>query len=141
MRNGEIHDFQNKETAALIAAAENCTFWKSMTDEEREKFINQFMDLWERLKEMVYAIIDSIAELFASLRPILESLNDGLPDFVQELCEIQHLTSECEQEKRRLRFFGCEKRNIFKKRVHIERAKFQKTKYRKWRISVYGFYG
>ncbi len=141
MCSGEKHDFQNGERAALISVAENYTFWQSMTDEEREKFINQFMDLWERLKEAIYAIISNIADLFASLRPILESWNDSLSDFAQEICEIQHLTAECEQEKRRLRFFGRGKRDIFKKRVHIKRAIFQKPKYRKWRISVYGFYG
>lgn len=96
------------------------------------------MEMPDEMKRFFKDAIDAVREAWER---IFAFYSAGMGELADAINEIIQITALCEQEKRRLRFFGCGKRDIFKKRVHIKRAIFQKPKYRKWRISVYGFYG
>lgn len=95
------------------------------------------IEMPEEVKRILKDVIDDVRKKWEKFFAMYSAGTGELADAINEIIKT---TALCEQEKRRLRFFGCRKREFFKKRVHIERAKFQKTKYRKWRISVYGFY-
>lgn len=96
------------------------------------------IEMSEEVKRIFKDLIDDVREKWERFFAMYSA---GMGELADAINEIIKITAFCEQEKRRLRFFGCGKRDIFKKRVHIKRAIFQKPKYRKWRISVYGFYG
>lgn len=123
MQNDEEHKNARQLAEALAAAAQRAKEGIMLTEEEKstlKEAIEEIREFWERIKSLFF--------------PDFDNLTDSLR-------EIYKMMAICEQEKWRLRFFGRGKRDIFKKRVHIKRAIFQKPKYRKWRISVYGFYG
>lgn len=123
MQNDEGYKNARQLAEALAAAAQRVKEGVMLTEEQKstlKEAIEEIREFWERIKSLFF--------------PDFDNLTDSLR-------EIYKMMAFCEQEKRRLRFFGCGKRDIFKKRVHIKRAIFQKPKYRKWRISVYGFYG
>ena len=123
MQNDEGYKNARQFAEALAAAAQRAKEGIMLTEEQKstlKEAIKEIREFWERIKALFFHDFDNLTD---SLR------------------EIYKMMAICEKEKRRLRFFGRGKRDIFKKRVHIKRAIFQKPKYRKWRISVYGFYG